>query len=55
MSRSLPIASFDAGMYFDRDTTLRGHGFIQTLEPRIYYLYAPYRDQATCPCSIPGR
>ncbi len=48
-SRSLPIASFDAGMYFDRDTTLRGHGFIQTLEPRIYYLYAPYRDQSDLP------
>lgn len=48
-SRSLPIASFDAGMYFDRDTTVRGHGFIQTLEPRIYYLYAPYRDQSELP------
>ena len=48
-SRSLPIASFDAGMYFDRDTTVRGHGFIQTLEPRIYYLYAPYRDQSDLP------
>jgi LPS-assembly protein len=48
-SRSLPIASFDAGMYFDRDATIRGHGFIQTLEPRIYYLYAPYRDQADLP------
>ena len=48
-SRSLPIASFDAGMYFDRDTTVRGHGFVQTLEPRIYYLYAPYRDQDDLP------
>ena len=48
-SRSLPIASFDAGMYFERDTTLRGQGFIQTLEPRIYYLYAPYRDQGDLP------
>jgi LPS-assembly protein len=48
-SRSLPIASFDAGMYFDRDVDVRGHGFIQTLEPRIYYLYAPYRDQTDLP------
>ena len=48
-SRSLPIASFDAGMYFDRDTSVGGHGFIQTLEPRIYYLYAPYRDQNDLP------
>jgi LPS-assembly protein len=48
-SRSLPIASFDAGMYFDRDANVHGHGFIQTLEPRIYYLYAPYRDQSGLP------
>jgi LPS-assembly protein len=48
-TRSLPIASFDAGMYFDRDTSVLGHGFIQTLEPRIYYLYAPYRDQSDLP------
>ncbi|WP_246064618.1 LPS assembly protein LptD [Pseudoluteimonas lycopersici] len=48
-SRSLPIASFDAGMYFDRDMDVRGHGFIQTLEPRIFYLYAPYRDQTDLP------
>lgn len=48
-SRSLPIASFDAGMYFDRDLDVRGRGFIQTLEPRIFYLYAPYRDQTNLP------
>lgn len=48
-NRSLPIASFDAGMYFDRVATVRGQGFIQTLEPRIYYLYAPYRDQGGLP------
>jgi LPS-assembly protein len=48
-SRSLPIASFDAGMYFDRDTSIGGEGFLQTLEPRIFYLYAPYRDQSELP------
>jgi LPS-assembly protein len=48
-SRSLPIASFDAGMYFERDANVLGQGFVQTLEPRIYYLYAPYRDQNDLP------
>ena len=48
-SRSLPIASFDAGMYFERDTSLFGTKLLQTLEPRLYYLYAPYRDQNGLP------
>ena len=48
-SRSVPIASFDAGMYFDRDIGIAGHGFTQTLEPRMYYLYVPYRDQRDLP------
>ena len=48
-SRSLPIASFDAGLYFDRDTSIGGKGFLQTLEPRLFYLYAPYRDQSELP------
>jgi LPS-assembly protein len=48
-SRSLPIASIDAGLIFDRDATLFGSSYTQTLEPRLYYLYVPYRDQANLP------
>ncbi|MEI2416829.1 LPS-assembly protein LptD [Orrella sp. JC864] len=48
-SRSLPILSLDSGMTFERDTTLFGKDSIQTLEPRIYYLYVPYRDQEALP------
>ncbi|WP_238382749.1 LPS assembly protein LptD [Cognatilysobacter segetis] len=48
-SRSLPIASVDAGMYFDRSMQFRGEGYLQTLEPRLYYLRAPYRDQSGIP------
>lgn len=48
-TRSLPIASLDAGLFFDRDTELKGSRFLQTLEPRIYYLNAPYRDQDNLP------
>ncbi len=48
-SRSLPIASIDSGLVFERDTSLFGHAYKQTLEPRLYYLYVPYRDQRDQP------
>lgn len=48
-TRSLPITSIDAGMYFDRETEIRGDHYLHTLEPRIFYLRAPYRDQAGMP------
>ncbi len=52
-TRSLPILSIDSGLFFERDTqisTLFGGGnFTQTLEPRLYYLYVPYRDQRGIP------
>ncbi|WP_425493496.1 LPS assembly protein LptD [Marilutibacter chinensis] len=48
-SRSLPIASLDAGVYFDRSTTIGGERYLHTLEPRIYYLNVPYRDQSGLP------
>jgi LPS-assembly protein len=46
ISREMPIASFDAGLLFERDT---GGGKVQTLEPRIYYLKVPFRDQTGIP------
>jgi LPS-assembly protein len=48
-SRSLPIASLDAGLFFERLATFGGTGFLQTLEPRLYYLYVPFRDQTQLP------
>lgn len=48
-SRSLPIASLDAGLYFDRDVEWNGTGYLNTLEPRLFYLYAPYRNQDDLP------
>ncbi len=47
--RSLPIASLDAGLYFDRETEIRGSRFLHTLEPRLFYLNAPYREQDGLP------
>lgn len=48
-SRALPIYSLDSGLFFERDTGLFGHDLIQTLEPRLYYLRVPYRDQSGIP------
>ncbi len=48
-SRSMPIGSLDAGVYFDRETEVKGDRFLQTLEPRLFYLKAPYREQDGLP------
>ena len=48
-SRSIPISSLDAGLYFDRDMRWGDRAFRQTLEPRLYYLNVPYRDQGRLP------
>ncbi|KAG9590313.1 hypothetical protein KCV01_g11903, partial [Aureobasidium melanogenum] len=48
-SRSLPVASLDTGLIFDRQTHLFGTNYTQTLEPRLYYLYVPYRNQNNLP------
>jgi LPS-assembly protein len=48
-SRSLPITTVDAGLFFDRQTDLGGERYLHTLEPRLYYLRAPFRDQDSLP------
>lgn len=49
LQRTLPIFSLDTGMYFDRETSLFDTKYTNTLEPRIFYVYAPYRDQSKLP------
>lgn len=49
ITRSLPVFSLDSGLFFDRYGTWRGRDFHQTLEPRLFYVYAPYRDQDDIP------
>ena len=48
-SRTVPIVSLDGGMTMERDLTLSGQNFVQTLEPRAYYVYIPYRNQSLLP------
>jgi LPS-assembly protein len=49
LSRTLPILSIDTGATFERRLALWGGSFRQTLEPRAYYLYIPYQNQADFP------
>ncbi len=48
-SRTTPITSLDGGLFFERDLNIGGRPLLQTLEPRLYYLYVPYRDQSGLP------
>jgi LPS-assembly protein len=47
--RTLPIFSLDSGLYFDRDFKIAKRGYSQTLEPRLFYVYIPERDQSNIP------
>lgn len=47
-SRALPIASFDTGLVFERNSGSRDQRRL-TLEPRLLYLYVPYRNQEQLP------
>ena len=48
-TRTLPIFTTDSGFVMERDTKFTGLPFIQTLEPKLYYVYIPYRDQSRLP------
>jgi len=49
LTRSVPILSLDSTLTFERDTDWLGTALTQTLEPRLYYLYVPVRDQSLIP------
>ncbi len=48
-SRTVPILSINSGVYFERDSSFLGKKYLQTLEPRLQYLYIPYREQSNLP------
>ncbi len=48
-TRSVPIVSLDSGVAFERDTKVLNDDYIQTLEPRAFYVYIPYRKQDLLP------
>ena len=45
----VPTFSLDSGLVFERETKLFGRNLVQTLEPRAFYVYTPYRNQSAQP------
>ena len=45
----IPWVSADTGLIFERDTRFFGDTLTQTLEPRLFYVYVPYRNQDAIP------
>lgn len=44
-TRVLPTVSLDSGLIFERPANFLGRAATQTLEPRAFYTYTPYRAQ----------
>ncbi len=47
--REIWMGSADTGLYFERDTQWFGAATVQTLEPRLFYLYQQYANQNALP------
>ena len=47
--RTIPSFSLDGGLYFDRGSNWFGHAIRQTLEPRLFYLLVPNKNQDDLP------
>lgn len=47
-SRTLPIASIDAGLIFEREPE-QNRTWTQTIEPRVLYVHVPFEDQSDIP------
>ena len=49
LTRALPTFSVDSGLVFERKSRLLGPDMTQTLEPRLFYVYTPYKNQDQFP------
>jgi len=49
LTRTVPVFSLDGGIFLERGVHWGSQQFLHTLEPRLYYLYAPYKDQSDIP------
>lgn len=54
-TRALPIVTADSGLIFERPAAFGGTAFVQTMEPRLYYVYIPFRDQTRIPVFDSGQ
>ena len=48
-TRTLPIFSLDSGLYFERDFDVVENNYTQTIEPRLFYVYIPNKEQDLLP------
>lgn len=48
-SRIIPLFNLEAGLNFERSSTFLGRNYLQTLEPRLFYAYAPAKNQERIP------
>ena len=48
-SVTVPWMSLDSGLVFERPMNFYGRDYSQTIEPRVYYLRAAYRNQGSVP------
>ncbi len=48
-SVSIPWMSLDSGLIFERSTNWFGQAVTQTVEPRVFYVVAPFRNQDRIP------
>jgi len=49
LSRALTTFSVDSGLVFERGARFFGQDMTQTLEPRLFYVHTPFRDQSQFP------
>ena len=48
-SRVVPTFSLDSGLVFEREASYFGRDLLQTLEPRLFYVATPFRNQSLLP------
>lgn len=57
ITRIIPVLSLDSGLFFSRALQLFSTTYTQTLEPRLFYLYVPEKNQNNIPIfdtTLPG-
>lgn len=47
--RTLPAFSVDSGLFFEREFLFGERAFLHTIEPRLFYVNIPYKDQSDIP------
>ncbi len=52
--RTLPLVSLDGGLFLERFARVGERDYLHTLEPRMYYLYIPHKDQSHLPAFDTG-